>query len=58
MTDLGKRLRIITNNEIQELYGFPHFTCEEREIYFSLNHSEEKELEHLRGVPSKVYFIL
>ena len=58
MKDPGKRLKILTNNEIQELYGLPHFFQDEREKYFYLNPLEMEELSNLRSKSSKVYFIL
>lgn len=32
-----KRIRILTNNEINELYQIPSFSAVEREEYFSLD---------------------
>jgi Domain of unknown function (DUF4158) len=58
MSDPGKRLKILNKNEIEELYGFPRFSCEEREKYFSLESLEKSELKKLRSVPSRVNFIL
>jgi len=48
MDDPGKRLKILTKNEIEELYGLPRFSYEEREKYFSLELLEENELDKLR----------
>ena len=58
MSNPGKRLKILNKSEIQELYGLPDFTHEERVMYFSLDSLENKELENLRSNLSKVYFIL
>jgi len=58
MNDSRKRLKILDKNEIEELYGFPHFSSEDREKYFSLEPFEKNELKKLRSVPSKVNFIL
>jgi hypothetical protein len=33
MHDLGKRLTILSAKEIQELYGLPEFTPQERELF-------------------------
>lgn len=52
------RLKFLTGKEVQELYSLPHFTYEERMRYFSLDPLEEKELENLRKISSKIYFIL
>jgi hypothetical protein len=58
MEHSGKRLRILTRNEIQELYGLPQFTCEERIRYFSLNPLEQEEMEKCRYISPKIHFIL
>ena len=58
MEKSGKRLRILTDNEIKALYDIPNFTDEEREQYFSLDPSEKAEFQKLRSLPSKVHFIL
>jgi hypothetical protein len=58
MKGQGKRLNILTGSEIQELYGLPKFTYEDRIRYFFLNPLEEKELDYLRSTKSKVYYIL
>ena len=58
MEGTGKRLKILTKNEINELYSLPSFTHEDRAQFFSLNASEMKELENLRTISSKVHFIL
>ena len=58
MEDSGKRLKILTSNEIKELYGLPTFSHEDRIIYFSLNSLEKNELNYYRFIQSKIYFIL
>jgi TnpA family transposase len=58
MSDPAKRLKILTKSEIQQLYDLPNFTYKEKDIYFSLNPLEEKEVQLLRTFPSKIYFIL
>lgn len=55
---LSKRISILTQKEIQGLYGFPHFSDEERMIYFSLSQQEQIVVNSHRSVPSKIYFIL
>ena len=44
MDDQGKRLKILTHQEIEEIYGVPHFTHEQSRQYFSLAPSEYQEL--------------
>lgn len=58
MKETERRLTILTRNEIQELYGLPRFTDEERVRYFFLDQSEIEELENFRTSLSKIYFIL
>jgi TnpA family transposase len=52
------RLKILSDDEIEALYGRPRFTQEERAEYFSLGDSEKAALEPLRFVSAKTYFIL
>lgn len=53
-----KRLRILGDDEIEALYGRPHFTHEEREHYFALSDIEKRLLTELRSVHSQTYCIL
>jgi hypothetical protein len=52
------RLRILSDSEIDTLYGRPRFTQEERVEYFSLAPAEKSALEQLRFINAKIYFIL
>lgn len=54
----GKRLTILSNSEIKSLYRIPSFSPEERAFYFSLDESEKIEMELLKSLESRVYFIL
>lgn len=54
----ARRLAILTVDEIQELYGLPQFTYEDRIRYFSLTLLETKELEWFRTTKSKIIFVL
>lgn len=58
MTEVGKRLTILARSEIQELYGLPQFSYEDRVKYFSLDPLEKKALKRIRTIPSGVYFLL
>ena len=58
MADPGKRLKILTDSEIRELYDLPEFNSEERAQYFALSQAEESVLSSLRSIRSKIYFIL
>ena len=53
-----KRLRILSNDELKNLYDMPNFTFEERETYFSLSQTEKELLKDLHTMKSKTYFIL
>ena len=41
----GKRLTILSPNEIEELYEIPKFSVEQRELYLTLNDVEKQEME-------------
>ncbi|MFC1659620.1 Tn3 family transposase [Pseudomonadota bacterium] len=53
-----KRLKILTNIEIANLYNKPQFTDGERSDYFSLTPAEKLIVKDLRLLRSKVSFIL
>lgn len=52
------RLNILTDAEIQELYGLPDFTEQEQMQYFSLAPDEREEVDVLRTLSSKIHFIV
>lgn len=53
-----ERLRILGDDEIEALYGRPHFPQEERAQYFSLSQIEKNILAEFRSTRSQIYFIL
>ncbi len=53
-----KRLRILGDDEIEALYGRPHFTDDERLEYFVLSPTEKAALEQLHSIKSRIYFIV
>ena len=53
-----KRLKILSDDEIEAIYGIPCFTYEERIEYFSLLPNEKATLEQLHSIKSRIYFIL
>lgn len=57
-TTTQKRLRILGEDEIEFLFGMPHFTQEERVEYFLLSALEKSALEEFQSFKSKIYFIL
>ncbi|MBY0282120.1 MAG: DUF4158 domain-containing protein, partial [Alphaproteobacteria bacterium] len=58
MSDQRKRLSFLSKLERDEFYGLPIFSEEERGVYFSLDDDENKEMETLRSLDSRVNFIL
>ena len=52
------RLRILEDEEIVALYGPPRFTPEEQRQYFSLTSREQKALEQLHSIKSRLFFLL
>ena len=53
-----EHLNILDQQEIEQLYGLPHFDSEQRDQYFYLEPSEQKQMESYRSVATRVYFIL
>ncbi|MEO0012914.1 MAG: hypothetical protein RLZZ535_1303, partial [Cyanobacteriota bacterium] len=53
-----KRLQILGDDEIENLYGFPRFTSEEQMEYFTLLPKEFAAIEQLPRVRSRIYTIL
>ena len=47
-----KRLEILSDDEVEALYGRPQFTHEDRRNYFSLSNPEKELLQTLRSVKS------
>jgi len=58
MNTTQKRLRILSLDEIETIYGRPRFTDEDRIQYWCLSQPERDVLALLRSVKSQVYFIL
>jgi len=54
----NRRLKILEQNEIDEIYGLPRFSDDEREQYFALTSLEMATLDELHSVKSKIVFIL
>ena len=53
-----RRLRILSEDEIDALYGLPRLSDEERPEYFSLAPTEKSALDQLHSIKSRIYFIL
>lgn len=53
-----KHLHILSKDEIEQLYALPLFNPDERQLYFALDEQERLAMEGMRGLPSKVFFVL
>ena len=58
MDTTGVRLKILGDDEIEALYGLPHFNDDERYEYYTLSPTEKVALEQLHSIKSRIYFIL
>ena len=58
MNPTERRLRILSEDEIDALYGLPRFSDDERPEYFSLSPTEKTALDQLHSIKSRIYFIL
>ena len=56
--DPDRKLKILTPNEIKDLYSIPCFNQLQRSQYFELSEDEADVLETLDMLATKVYFIL
>ena len=54
----SRRLSILTQREIDDLYGLPRFTEEDRQIYFDLSGAEEARVRAMHTVSAKAHFVL
>ena len=53
-----KRIRILSEDEIEAIYQRPHFTHEERTEYFSISPMEKAAIQQLHSIKSRIYYIL
>lgn len=53
-----KRISLLSETEINDLYARPDFNQHERTLYFSINEVERDVLNHYSNVRTRVYFIL
>ena len=56
--EILKRIQLLTDAEISDLYDRPDFTSEERELFFALSPEEEQALNQYHNTRNRVYFIL
>ncbi len=54
----SKRLQILGDDEIEDIYGLPHFTPEEQAEYFALSTQDTAAIKTLHGLKSQLYAIL
>ena len=53
-----KRLYLLSEAEIEDLYAQPNFNSDERELYFTMNQIELDALSHYSTTKTRVAFIL
>ena len=53
-----KRIQLLSDVEISDLYDLPKFNSEERGLFFTLNPAEENVLSQYRNARTQVHFIL
>jgi len=53
-----KRLIILIDSEIKDLYGPPKYSIEEQRLYFALNDDEEQAVSSIRNRSHKCFFIV
>ena len=53
-----RKIKLLSENEIRDLYALPKFNILERQQYFDLNKDEIILLKQFRTTKSKLYFIL
>jgi Domain of unknown function (DUF4158) len=54
----SRRLSILTEREIDDLYGAPRFTEEDRQLYFDLSAAEEAHVRAMHTASAKAHFVL
>lgn len=53
-----KRINLLSNVEVIDLYARPDFNDDERELYFTLNEQEQIILNSYTTINTQLYFIL
>lgn len=54
----SRRLSILATEEIDSLFGLPHFTEGERQIHFDMSPEERETIDVARTVTAGVYLVL
>jgi Domain of unknown function (DUF4158) len=58
MSNNSRRLSILSAKEVDDIYGLPHFTEDERHLYFDLNAAERQVVEKVRTVSVAAHLTL
>ena len=58
MTFAGKRLSILSEPEVRDLYSIPQLCSHEREYFFSLNDEELAAMKRFHTYRNRIHFIL
>ena len=58
MSNNSRRLSILSVKEVDDLYGSPHFTEDERHLYFDLSAAEREAVAAVRTVSVAVHLTL
>ncbi len=58
MSTDSRRLSILTAEEIDDLYGLPHFTVDDRRLHFDLSRTERGLVDRVRTMSAAVHLIL
>ena len=53
-----KRIHLLYDTEVADLYARPKFSANEQELYFTLNKCEQTALDRYTKIKTRVYFIL
>src|SRR5680860_1857947 len=54
----NKRIQLLSDTEVEDLYALPEFNAAEQSLYFTLSKSEQIALNRYNNVKIKIYFIL
>ncbi|HHT3876015.1 TPA: DUF4158 domain-containing protein [Enterobacter hormaechei] len=53
-----KRIQLLSNAEVEELYSRPEFNVHEQRLYFTLTQSERDALTQFSNTKTRIFFIL
>ena len=57
-SEASRRLSILSTEEVDSLYGLPHFTEGERQIHFDLSPEERETIDAARTITAGVHLVL